>query len=275
MNAVTVATLNVWNTSGDWPARRTVLRRELSGLAPDLITLQETVVTTDYDQVRDILPPDYHVVHQRARHPNGQGVSTASRWPIGRVEEVDLQLTPRSGDFPCTALITEILAPPPIGRIWLANHFPDWQLDHEAERRTQAVTTARILSALAAETPGHVLVAGDFDAEPDADSIRFWTGKHVIDDVSVCYRDAWASTHPTDPGHTFVPDNPNSADWDWPFRRIDYILVRCGAHGGPTLVIEDCRQILHQPHNTASDHYGLAAVLRPPAARDTAQGSGN
>ncbi|GAA1114905.1 hypothetical protein GCM10009630_10380 [Kribbella jejuensis] len=264
MNTVTIATLNVWNTSGDWPARRAILQRELSDLNPDLMTLQETVVTADDDQVREILPPEYHVVHQSARHPNGQGVSIASRWPIGQIEEVDLHLTPRSDDFPCTTLITEILAPPPIGRIWLANHFPDWQLDHEAERRTQAAATARILDDLATEKPGHLLVAGDFDAEPDADSIRFWTGKHVVDDFSVCYRDAWASAHPTDPGHTFVPDNPHSEDWDWPFRRIDYILVRCGAHGGPTLRIEDCRRILDGPNTTASDHYGLVAVLTTP-----------
>lgn len=262
MNTLTVATLNVWNTSGDWPARRTILRREFSDLAPDLITLQETVVTDDYDQVEDILPPGYQIVHQGARLQDGQGVSTASRWPIGRVEEVDLHLTPRSDDFPCTALITEILAPQPIGRIWLANYFPDWQLDHEAERRTQAVATARMLDDLVAGKPGHVLVAGDFDAEPTADSVRFWTGHHVIDSHSVCYRDAWVSVHPTEPGHTFVPDNPNSADWDWPFRRIDYILVRCGAHGGPTIPVTECRRILDQPHTTASDHYGLFAEFR-------------
>ncbi len=30
-------------------------------------------------------------------------------------------------------------------------------------------------------------------------------------------------------------------DGDWPFRRIDHILVRCGLHGGPTLEIRDSR----------------------------------
>ncbi|MEU4393381.1 endonuclease/exonuclease/phosphatase family protein [Kribbella sp. NPDC023855] len=263
MTNLKIATLNVWGTRGDWPARREVLRREFAELAPDLITLQETVATADYDQVQEFLEPAYHVIHQVAREPDGQGITTASRWPVGRVEEIDLHLTTRATDFACTALVTEILAPEPIGRIWLANHFPDWQLDHEHERRLQAAATARVLDDLLAEEPGHVLVAGDFDAEPDADSLRFWTGKHVIDDLSVCYRDAWSSVHPGGGGETFVPGNPHSADWDWPFRRIDYILVGCGAHGGPTLAISDCHRIFDQPSRTVSDHYGLLAELIP------------
>jgi endonuclease/exonuclease/phosphatase family metal-dependent hydrolase len=104
-----------------------------------------------------------------------------------------------------------------------------------------------LAAGFAARAPGHVVVAGDLDAAPDADSVRFWTGRHVIDGHSVCYRDAWASARPTEPGHTFVPGNPHGADWDWPFRRIDYVLVRCGDHGGPTLRIEDCARTFDQP----------------------------
>jgi hypothetical protein len=29
-----------------------------------------------------------------------------------------------------------------------------------------------------------------------------------LGDTSVCYRDAWESAHPVDPGHTFSPRNP-------------------------------------------------------------------
>jgi endonuclease/exonuclease/phosphatase family metal-dependent hydrolase len=62
-------------------------------------------------------------------------------------------------------------------------------------------------------------------------------------------------------GPTYIPDNPYSADWDWPFRRIDYILIRCAAHGGPTLRIRDCRRTFDTPASTVSDHYGLVADL--------------
>jgi len=259
-----LATLNMWGVRGDWNARRPVLSAGLADLAPDLLTLQEVIVTADYDQARDVLGDDYHLVHQADRETDGQGVTTASRWPTGQVINVDLHVTDRTADFACTSLVTEIRAPDPLGRVWLVNNLPSWQLDYEHERQLQAVATARALEHQAAERPGHVVGVGDFDADPDATSMRFWTGRHALDGLNVCYRDAWASIHPDEPGHTFTPDNPHSADWDWPFRRIDYILIRCGRHGGPTLAIVDCARTFDQPHTSISDHYGLVADLELP-----------
>jgi endonuclease/exonuclease/phosphatase family metal-dependent hydrolase len=261
---VRVATLNIWGTRGDWSRRRPMLRDGLASLDAGLITLQETIVTGDYDQAADVLPDDYHLVHQQDREDDGQGITTASRWPVGETIELDLNVTGRTGEFACTSLITEVLAPDPLGRIWLVNHFPDYQMDHEHERELQAVRVARALDGLLAVRPGHVVVAGDLDADPAATSIRFWTGRHALDGLSVCYRDAWESARPHDPGLTYIPDNPYSADWDWPFRRIDYILVRCGDHGGPTLRITGCDRTFDTPATTVSDHYGLVADLTLP-----------
>jgi endonuclease/exonuclease/phosphatase family metal-dependent hydrolase len=115
-----------------------------------------------------------------------------------------------------------------------------------------------------------VLVAGDLDADPDATSIRFWTGRHALGDLSLCYRDAWDSAHPGEPGHTFVPGNPYAADWDWPFRRIDYIFVRCGEHGGPTLAVAGCARTFDRPATCVSDHYGVVADLRLPVTGPSA-----
>jgi endonuclease/exonuclease/phosphatase family metal-dependent hydrolase len=82
----------------------------------------------------------------------------------------------------------------------------------------------------------------------------------------VCYRDAWEAVHPGEPGETFTPRNALVADWDWPFRRLGYILVRCGEHGGPTLEVRDCRRIFDQPVDGvwASDHFGVVADLELP-----------
>ena len=108
-----------------------------------------------------------------------------------------------------------------------------------------------------------MIVAGDLDGDPASDSLRFWTGRHVIDDVSVCYRSAWEATYPTQPLATYVPENPHQVDPDWPFRGIDHVLVRCG-HSGPTLTINDCRRIFDHPQATPSDRYGLMVDLELP-----------
>jgi endonuclease/exonuclease/phosphatase family metal-dependent hydrolase len=261
-----VATLNMWGVRGAWAARRAVLQNGFHELSPDLVTFQEAITTAEYDQARDVLGLGYHVVHQTDREDDGQGVSSASRWPIGKVVEVDLHVTSRTAGFACTSLITEIFTPPPIGRVLLVNNLPSWRLELEYERELQAVRTAGAIEDALAGQPAHVIVAGDFDADPDATSIRFWTGRQSLAKVSVCYRDAWASAHPGEPGPTYVPENGLSVDWDWPFRRIDYVLVRCGYHGGPTLAIEHCERTFAEPVDGiwASDHFGVLADLAPP-----------
>ncbi|GAA1489272.1 hypothetical protein GCM10009626_20180 [Brachybacterium sacelli] len=246
------------------------MRAEFARLEADVITLQETVLTAQVDQAAQILGSGYHLAQQTQREtgrhgaPDGQGITTASRWPIGEVVEVDLDVTDRTSDFACICLITEILAPAPLGRIWVANHFPDYQLDHERERRLQAVTVARALERLRLDRPGHVVVAGDMDAERTSDSMRFWTGRHVIEDTSVCYRCAAEAVHGGTARETYTPANPYQVDPDWPFRSIDHVLVRC-TPSGPSLIALSCRRAFDTGPTTVSDHYGLVVDYEPAA----------
>ncbi|WP_245928665.1 endonuclease/exonuclease/phosphatase family protein [Murinocardiopsis flavida] len=255
--------MNVWGVFGDWEQRRAVLRAGLRRADPDLLTLQETIVTESYDQVRDLLGEEYHIAHQVGRAANGSGASIASRWPLAQVRRLDLDVSPRTADFACTTLLAR--TPTPAGPVLLVNHFPSWKLDMEAEREAQAVIAARAAQEAAPEG-GHVVLAGDLDADPAAASIRFLTGRQSLGGTSVCFRDAWDSANPGEPGHTYTPDNPLMSDGDWPFRRIDYILVRCGEHGGPTLEVRACRRLFAEPVDGvwASDHFGLLADLAAP-----------
>jgi endonuclease/exonuclease/phosphatase family metal-dependent hydrolase len=102
------------------------------------------------------------------------------------------------------------------------------------------------------------------DADEACDSMRFWTGRHVIGDLSVCYRSAWESARPGERLMTFTPENPNSVNPDWPFRGIDHVLIRCGDSGGPSLAVRGCRRIFDTGPARASDHYGLMAEFGPP-----------
>jgi endonuclease/exonuclease/phosphatase family metal-dependent hydrolase len=275
-----VVTQNVWARRGDWSARQRVLSSGFARLEPDLVALQETVVLEGDDQAREILGPEFHVVHSRIRGEDGIGISTASRWPILKARELDLRLRPNTatGTAP-TALLVEIDVPG-VGSVVFVNHIRSWQPRLAADRERQAVMLADALDrypvpeeAAAAGKHGlpHVIVAGDMDADPASTSIRFWTGRHAIDGRSVCYRDAWEATHGSAAGETFTPDNPLMQDPDWPFRRIDYILVRCADHGGPTLLITGADRLFDQPEGGvwASDHFGVWADLSlPPRSTD-------
>ena len=70
----------------------------------------------------------------------------------------------------------------------------------EAERELQALAVARRIQELVAEEPVHVVVGGDFNAEPTGSSVQFWTGRQSLDGTSTAYRDCWESVHGDDPG---------------------------------------------------------------------------
>src|SRR5262249_43675276 len=78
----------------------------------------------------------------------------------------------------------------------------------------------------------------------------------------------WACAHPGSAGPeaaTYTRDNP----WprmDWPFRRIDHILVRLVRGGVPSLTIRGCERAFDEPVDDvhASDHFALIADLDPP-----------
>lgn len=272
---VSVATLNLWGRRGAWEERRRVLADGFCELRPDLVAFQEAVVTEGYDQVTDILGSDYHLAHQTDREEgrggnieDGQGISIASRWPLGEVWEPDLNVTLRTDDFACGTLIAEVLAPEPVGTLLFVNHLPNWQLTFEHERELQTVIAARTIEEIAEERNlRHVVLVGDLDATPDAASVRFLRGRQSLGGMSVCYRDAWGSTHPGKQGHTFTAENPlvTAENWDWELelgRRIDHILVRCSDHG-PTLDIKACERIFDEPVDGVwgSDHFGVVADL--------------
>jgi len=264
--------MNLFARHGDWPARREALREGLQQLQPDVVALQETVTGDGSDSAVEVLGQGFDVAHQTVGLVGDgchHGASVASRWPIHSVHEIDLHVTPRTGDYSCGAVIADVLAPPPLGRLLVVSHGNSWAWWAERERELQALTLVRRLEELVADELAHVVVGGDFNATPDTASMRFLTGRQSLDGTSTAYRDCWESTHGNEDGWTFDPRNPLSAI-DEPGldrgRRIDYLLVRCGDHG-PTLSVEDCRLALHRPLSGVmpSDHYGVVADLAAPA----------
>jgi endonuclease/exonuclease/phosphatase family metal-dependent hydrolase len=230
---VRVATLNLWGRRGAWDERRAVLIDGFRRLQPELVAFQEAVVGDGYDQVTDILGTGNHVVaHQAGRETDGTGLSIASRWEVGKVWEETLRVTPRVD--PRKIAVAEILAPDSLGgSLLFAHHNASWQLSFERERELRAVAGSRLVEDLLGKQEiSHVVLAGDFNAAPDSARVRFWQRLESLGDTSVCYRDAWESTHPEDPGHTFTPRNPLVTGGDnWPLelgRRSTTSWMRCG-----------------------------------------------
>ena len=119
---VRVAPPNLWGLRGAWDERRSVPVNGFGELCPDLVTFQEPIRIKGYDQVADLLGPDFYVVHpragaayDRASYGDNHSAVIASRWPFVEVCEVDLHFTPRTQEVPCTTLVAEILAPEPLG----------------------------------------------------------------------------------------------------------------------------------------------------------------
>jgi endonuclease/exonuclease/phosphatase family metal-dependent hydrolase len=271
MQSLTVVTFNLLSPEhADWARRRVLIRDELRRLEPDLVALQECVLTPTDDHVADLLGDGYSVVHHSARSADGVGAALASRWPVTSHREVDLHVTERVTLPWAAAVLVDVALPHPFGPTLVVHHKPTYEIGFGQERERQAVHTARAVEELLRGSAGrHVIVLGDFDDTPDSASLRYWTGRQSLEGTSVAYRDAWEAVHGDGSGHTFAADNPLTRAGEMALelgRRIDYVLIRCGIHG-PTLDVLDCRLIMNTPIDGVrpSDHYGVLAELAVPA----------
>lgn len=264
-----VLTQNLLGHHHDWPRRRAAVVSWVRRLAPDVLTLQEAVVTDEDDQVAEIVGDGYHITHHPLREPDGSGISIASRWPIGVVRELDLRVGPRTVDFPASAQIADIHWPFSDRPLLVVNHKPSWKTHLEYERGRQAVLTANFVEEIVHRTGQQVVLAGDFDAMPASACLRFLRGLETLDGTSVAYRDAWELTHGDEPGPTFAPSVMPLLTESWGNdvdRRIDYILIRCTGGHGPGMRVTECERALDTPVDGVwgSDHFGVTAVIDPP-----------
>lgn len=268
-----LGTLNIFGHHGPWERRRTILTEGLRRLDVDIIALQEVIHDETHDTARDILGDGYHIAHQTQGKLDASGFAIASRWPFERVHEVELDVPTQADSGPTVALVSEVDAPSPFGPVLFATYPSEYRPPRELERERQAVAVALLLETLAPVPEQHVILAGDMNADPDNACMRFWTGRQSLEGMSTCYRDAWESVHPGEPCLTFTPENGlmGEANWDWPFRQIDHILVRCSTHGLPTLLPQSCERIFtEQVDGTwASDHYGVIADVAIPPHPET------
>lgn len=281
-----VATLNIWNRSGPWPERLALIRSELGRLDVDILGLQEVLrqigsgesphatwtvpetVPEEADQASLIAAGTHRHVAYAAAMDYGSGLlfgnALLSRHPI--TDHAAFELPGReSGEV---RVLLYALVRHPAGLLPVFVTHLNWKLHHGAVRQRQLEFVVAKLLELS-PTDGSTLppvLMGDFNAEPEADEIRYLRGLTAISGKTVYFADAWIYGGDGTPGYTFNRGNRFAAVALEPPRRIDYIFVR-----GPD------SQTRGEPKNTRlafaqpsvgpdgpvfpSDHFGLVTEL--------------
>jgi endonuclease/exonuclease/phosphatase family metal-dependent hydrolase len=259
---IRVASWNVWANFGAWRDRYKSIAATLKRAAPDLVLLQEVWRDDAFDAV-DFLASalGFHAAaaidwfEPMTLHC---GAAIVSRWPISGVDT----LVPPAAHPAGSGLFQAADIAGPRGGILAVNAMLAWRPDHSDIRQAQATALGAWIKQRRRRGEA-VVLGGDFNAAPDSDEMRAFTGQTKVTAPGLVFHDAWAATRPGEPGHSWSRSNPHTRPAALPDRRIDYIL---SAWGGPNGLGEPIAAGLlgdgGAGGDVASDHYGLWADLR-------------
>lgn len=277
MSTLRIATLNIWNKSGPWIDRLALIRRELERLQPAVLGLQEVLrfaangrerfeATKDTCQATEIAEGfDYQVAYAEASDYGGGlmfGNALLSRFPILAAQSFIL---PGLETGESRSLLYALLETP-FGNLPVFVTHLNWKFHQGSVRLQQVRFIAERIATLAPVRTEFLppVLMGDFNAEPEADEIRFLRGLAVVDGRSVFFADAWVYGGDGTPGATYDRSNHYARAAREPSRRIDYIFVR-----GPDAALrgEPMRTELAFAASEAranglvwpSDHFGLVS----------------
>jgi len=258
-----VLTLNIWNLSGDWRARRGAIVAVIQRWEPHVVCLQEVVESDRGNQAQWLAETlgGWPMAYAGARYGPVDGVrfgnAILSRRPVEATSQIDL---PERRD---EQEVQRVVLHARTGGVDVYCTHLAWQL-HDALLREQQV---RALVRFVEETsdpaaPLGPVVAGDFNAEPDATAIRYLCGLATLDGTSTYFQDAWRLAGDGGPGLTWSNANPHAALDAEPDRRLDYIFsgFRGRSAAGRPLA---CRVVADAPVEGVwpTDHFGVLADL--------------
>jgi endonuclease/exonuclease/phosphatase family metal-dependent hydrolase len=265
MKTLRIATLNIWNRFGPWPERLAAIRAGVESLAPDLLGLQEVLKLRPgegdgLDQAIAIAGDLGYEVAFGCAEGERWGNAALSRWPIAGTRTFDL---PRQNtDERRTLLFAEIVAP--FGRVpFFVTHL-NWKFDEGHVREAQVKEVVARIESLPVAGGFPAILVGDFNADPDADEIRFLRGQTSLGGPRrVYFQDAFALAGRGLPGYTFTHRNAFAAPLREPERRIDYVFVhgRDDRRRGEPIDAVVCFDEL-VGGTFPSDHFGVIATLR-------------
>ena len=260
-------TLNLWNLSGGWRERRAEVLAWLELLQPDVVCLQEVIEDADgrnsarwlYDNAGGFEGFAHHGTPTPLFENITFGNAILSRWSIATTNVVDLP----DDDPPAEPTGRFVLHVRTNGLDVFCTHLTSLPA-HGYLREQQVLATDDAVRRLA--DPGAAMppiLAGDFNADPDATEIRYLSGLATLDGRSTYYQEAWRVAGGREPGWTWENRNPFMSVQHDTDRRIDYVFVGWRRDDGRGRV-ETCRVVCDRSLTGvyASDHFGLLAEIR-------------
>jgi endonuclease/exonuclease/phosphatase family metal-dependent hydrolase len=268
-------TINFWGTEPVLDDRLALAGRQLRGLAPDVVGMQEVrpldgrsgTTTADVLAAELGMRALYEPALEWADgaffpgHPGGQeGLAVLSRWPI-----VDHRVTRLPDERPTERrILLSACIDLGVTTVWFHTTHLHWRLDDGAARERQVVAVDDVIRGLATDAPQ--ILCGDFNATPAHDEVRFLLGQHTLAGRRTHYQDAYARIHPQAAGATWSAENEHtrklrSLDVD---RRIDYVFVTTRKKDGRGTIHAADLALQERDHHgrCASDHYAVYADVQ-------------
>lgn len=256
---VRIVTWNVWGRYGPWQEREAAVVATLTDARPDIVVLAESWATAEDSQCARLAGPLGLPHHAFSGVPAQEdesalsGVAVLSRWPI----------TAQAGMAFGALRVQQATIAGPRGPITVYGGVMDAWWPDQGRQRQEAVRALleHLKTSWDDRTP--LVVCGDFNADPDSDEIRMFTGRAAAPVPGLSFYDAWEVAGGTERGCTWTNTNPWATQLLWPDRRIDYVFTgmpRRGGAGHPLAAELLGTQPLQGMY--PSDHFALQADLR-------------
>jgi endonuclease/exonuclease/phosphatase family metal-dependent hydrolase len=264
---IRIVTLNIWQEQGEWERRLPLIARTLKSLAPDVVCLQEVrEVPGRVPNQAETLARElggWEHAYERAETWGGgdEGLAVLSRFPV---VARDHQPLPR-GERDCRRVCLGAAIQTPEGTAWVFTTHLAFRLDDGLTRERQVVAVDEFVKAHRQGSQTAAVLAGDFNACPDADEIRYLRGLTTLEGRRTYYQDSFALSNPGVPGHTWCRANPNTLALEWlePDRRLDYVFVTPMTRRGVGRV-HGARVVCSEAEPDGlrcTDHYGVMAEV--------------
>lgn len=302
---IKIQTLNLWHSEKEYQTRLEALIRRINIDKPDVLCLQEVTFHSDGTDTAQVIADatglkvvSKHMQPNPSRSDgNNTGNAILSRLPKIMQEKNSLgeragyeqdDLLETSGYQPLlpnfrrtmnsSAVYAWLKTPKGNDLLVITAHL-SWGVSNEYQRLQEAIDVNNLARTLTKNLPHAFTVFGvSMNAEPDADSVRFMTGKLAIENSENYWVDCWDHCNPAElEGETQTPRNrwskflaEKNGTYDTsrlPKRRIDYIFVKdwvFGQTGSPL----NSRVAYAEPLGsgnyadaTVSNHYGVETVL--------------